>query len=62
MIGLHNNIIMTMHAIVLRMNIAGGDECSRARCITTVWRRPVPPTNGHLSCTDTLPGLEGVRS
>ena len=35
-------ILMTMHDI---MNIAGGDECSRAY----VWRRPpVPPTSGHL--------------
>ena len=26
-------IIMTMHGIVFNMNIAGGDECSHARCI-----------------------------
>ena len=32
-------------------NIAGDGECSRARCTTF---DAVPPTSGHLSCTDTF--------
>ena len=35
-------IIMTMHDIVFSMNIAGDDECSRARCITFDAADPYP--------------------
>ena len=47
---------MPNHDIVFSMNIVGGDEYSRARCIMF---GPVPPTSGHLSCTDAFAWSRG---
>ena len=52
-------IIMTMHDIVFSMNIAGGDVV-----VQDVLRLapPVPPTSGHLSCTDPFAWSRGCPS
>ena len=54
--------IMTMHDIVFSMNIAGDDECSRARCITFDAGHPSLRRAATCHVRTFLPGPEGVRS
>ena len=53
---------MTMHDIVFSMNIAVGDECSRARCITFGAAHPSLRRAATCHVRTLLPGPEGVRS
>ena len=55
-------IIMPNHDIVGIMNIAGGDECSRARCIMFGTAHPFLRQAATCHVRTLLPGPEGVRS
>ena len=53
---------MTMHDIVFSMNIAGGDEYSRTRCITFGAAHPSLRRAATCDVRTLLPGPEGVRT
>ena len=53
---------MLMHDIVFSVNIAGGDECSRARCITFGAAHPSLRRAATCDVRTPLPGPDGVRS
>ena len=53
---------MTMHDIVFSMNIAGDDECSRARCIAFDAADPSLRRAATCRVRTLSPGPGGVRS
>ena len=55
-------IIMQNHDIVFSMNIVGGDECSRARCIMFGAAHPSLRQAATCQVRTLLPGPDGVRS
>ena len=55
-------IIMPNHDIVVSINIVGGDECSRARCIMFGAAHLSLRRAATCHVWTLLPGPEGVRS